>query len=352
MIHPRETGRPQGHEAQEAALLSLLERDRLPQTLLFHGPQGVGKATFAYQLACYLLGGGAPSDGLFGPAGLSVDEAAAPVKRVRHGSHGDLLVIEPEFSGQNQTPVIKVDAARRAGVFLSKTAAESKRRLVLIDGADALNISAANALLKIVEEPPLDAVMILIAHQPGRLLPTLLSRCRKLAFRAPDRAAFGRILKAGGAGLSEDEADALYTLAAGSPGAALELASYEALASYEEIIALFEQGGAPPPGYLGAVHKRVEKHAKSGGWPVWCRLWCGFLSRVVLAAHELAEPPVSAREAACLAQCARDRPPAYWQEALSASQRLCAQSAALHLECKHVIHSLIAIAFNERTLAA
>lgn len=351
MSHPRENLNALGHEKQQASLLSMIEHKKLAQTLLFHGPQGIGKATLAYQLACYLLGGAAPDDGLFGPQGLTIDRESAAVRRVIAGSHGDLLVIEPEFSGQNLLPVIKVEAARKVAGFYSKTASESDWRVVIVDGADALNVNAANALLKVVEEPPLNALMILIAHHPGRLLPTLTSRCRQLAFRAPNHEQFQQVLE-----LQQDvdisQLAPLYVLSHGSPGQAVALAELESVQTYADILSVFRQYPEPNDAAMKDLNARIEKQAKNGGWANWCQLWQLFLQRVVLASQGALGQAVLHDEPEVLARLYATCSVTFWQELLAASTALISQSHTLHLDRKHVIQRLMHQAFQRLELAA
>ena len=343
---------PIGHDAQAQALLPLIAGQKLPQTLLLHGPKGIGKALFARQLACYLLGGGTGEGGLFGPATLEVDPQSPTVSRVLAGSHGDYLLIEPEFSGQNQTPIIKIDAARKVAEFFSKTAAESNWRVVIVDGAEALNPNAANALLKTVEEPPLNGLMILVSHQPGKLLPTLLSRCRKIGFKAPSESFFSNILQSNEAETLSDTLHMLYVLSHGSPGKAIQLQSLQGDAMYAKLVTLFEGYPSKPHSHISSMAAHIEKHAKQGGWIIWCELWLTFLERLNLAAISALGPEALSGEEACLQRLAAARAEGFWQEVRTTSIALIGKANGLHLDRKQVINSLIAMAFNEVELAA
>ncbi len=343
---------PIGHDQQAQGLLPLIAGQKLPQTLLLHGPKGIGKALFARQLACYLLGGGTGEGGLFGPATLEVDPQSPTVSRVLAGSHGDYLLIEPEFSGQNQTPIIKIDAARKVAEFFSKTAAESNWRIVIVDGAEALNSNAANALLKTVEEPPLNGLMILVSHQAGKLLPTLLSRCRKIGFKAPCEDVFYKILQGFIEGISSDTLRALYVLSHGSPGKAIQLQSLQGDAMYAKLVALFEGYPSKPLSHIGRMAAQIEKHAKQGGWVIWCELWLSFLERLNLAAIGALGPEAMGGEEACLQRLAASQAEGFWHEVRAASIALIGKANGLHLDRKQVINSLIAMAYNEVELAA
>lgn len=204
----------------EAAFVDALERGRLHHAWLLCGPEGVGKASFAYRAARRLLGAGAdPSRGVLG---ARPDD---PVSRlVSAQAHPDLLVLERLVENGKTKKAISVDQARHLPEFFAKSPSQSRYRVAIIDTADDLNINAANALLKILEEPPERGVVFLITHAPGRLLATIRSRCRRLAFPAWSEGALADML-VDRAGLAPDEADAIAAMAGGSPGLAMALSS-------------------------------------------------------------------------------------------------------------------------------
>ena len=178
-----------GREAAESDLRRLFEADRLPHALLLSGPRGIGKATLAFRLARFVLAQGAAANGappaLFdgGEAGLAVAPESGPFRRVAAGGHADLLTVERAYDPRRRRlrADILVDDTREIAGFLRLTPAEGGWRVVVVDGADEMNRNAANALLKILEEPPQRALLLLVAHSPGRLLPTIRSRCRRFA---------------------------------------------------------------------------------------------------------------------------------------------------------------------------
>ena len=177
-----------GHEAAEVALRLLVDSGRLPHALLLSGPRGIGKATLAFRLARFVLAGageGAPL-ALFGapvgsPAdpGLAISPESGVFRRVAAGGHADLLTVERAFDPRRKRlrSEIVVDDVREIGAFLHLTAAEGGWRVVIVDGADAMNRNAGNALLKILEEPPRRTLLVLVAHSPGKLLPTSPHPC-------------------------------------------------------------------------------------------------------------------------------------------------------------------------------
>ncbi len=179
--HPRETVRLFGHEDAQRELAETLQRDKVHHGWLLSGPPGIGKATLAYKFAKCLLA--SPEERRVSSGSLEVPESSVANRQVMSLSHPGLLVIRRPYdaSGKRFMSSIPVDEVRRLRSFLSHRAAESSWRVVIVDSADDLNVNAANALLKSLEEPPDRLVFLLVSSEPGRLLNTVRSRCRTLA---------------------------------------------------------------------------------------------------------------------------------------------------------------------------
>ena len=235
VVHPREAFELQGHEAAEAAFEASRARGRLHHAWLLTGPEGVGKATFAYRAARRLLG--APKDAGFGV--LGTDPGHPVARQVAARSHPDLLVLERIGEDGKPRKVIPVDDARRLSEFFSKSPASAPYRVAIVDAADDLNLNAANALLKTLEEPPPKGVLLMVSHAPGRLLATLRSRCRRLAFQPLPRDAAAAFLRAR-INVTDEAALRLASMAQGSPGKALALALGEAIALDDAARAILE----------------------------------------------------------------------------------------------------------------
>jgi DNA polymerase-3 subunit delta' len=168
----------EGVDAPAAAFDAALARGRLHHAWLLTGPKGLGKAAFAFRAARRLLGAAPTAGG--GPLNSAADD---PVNRlIAAQSHPDLLVLDRDETGEKRR-TISVDEARRLPDVFTKAPALASRRVAIIDAADDLNPNAANAVLKTLEEPPTGSVLFLVCHAPGRLLPTIRSRCRRLVFR-------------------------------------------------------------------------------------------------------------------------------------------------------------------------
>lgn len=217
--HPREVFDLKGHEGAEGAFEEARGRGRLHHAWLLTGTEGVGKATFAYRAARRLLG--APLNTAYGVLGVSPDH---PVSRqIIARSHPDLLVLERIGEDGKPRKAIPVDEARKLSDFFSKSPAAAPHRVAIIDAADDMNVNAANAVLKTLEEPPPRGVLLLVSHSPGGLLPTIRSRCRRLTFQALAEEEVTSFVSARTTANAED-AIRLARMAKGAPGKALALA--------------------------------------------------------------------------------------------------------------------------------
>jgi DNA polymerase-3 subunit delta' len=181
--HPRETVTLHGHREAEQAFLDAC-RGRMPHAWLIGGPRGIGKATLAYRMARFVFAHPDPG-AVRDAASLALPPDHPAVRRVAAQGHSDLLVLERVEDEKGKMPtVIPVDMVRRTIGFFGSTAGEGGWRVCIVDSADELNAAGANALLKILEEPPAKSLLLVVSHAPGRLLPTIRSRCRRLALRA------------------------------------------------------------------------------------------------------------------------------------------------------------------------
>jgi len=242
---PRENPSLSGHDAAEQELLRAFASGRLPHGLLITGPHGIGKATLAYRFARFLLSQGAGSGpgGLFAPAAptsLTLPHDHPVFRRVASNGHADLLTVERGIDPKRkrERTEIVVDDTRAIAAFLRLTPAEGGWRIVIVDTADEMNRNAANAVLKILEEPPDRAILILVSDNPGRLLPTIRSRCRRLALRPLSDAVVTDLISRYQPDISPEDRTALIELAEGSVGHALELADEDGLDLHRRLLAL------------------------------------------------------------------------------------------------------------------
>ncbi len=250
--HPRETLRLIGQDAAEASFLQAHSSGRLHHGWLITGPRGVGKATLAWRIARFLLA--TPDEdggGLFGapppPTSLDISPDHPVAHRTAALSDPGLCLIRRPWDPKTERlrQEITVDEIRRLKRFFELSATDGGRRVVIVDAADEMNVSAANALLKLLEEPPPRATLLLVSHQPSRLLPTILSRCRRLRCHALGPADIAAALDQAGVDPGED-APALAALAEGSVGTALRLITMEGLTLYADLLRVLGDPGARP----------------------------------------------------------------------------------------------------------
>ena len=242
--HPRETTALFGHGAAEAALLAAYRSARMPHGVLIAGPKGIGKATLAYRLARFILCHPDPAaPDVRSAQSLVVEPTSSVARRIAAQAQPDLLAIERSVNERgvlrNQ---IAVDDIRRTVPFFGSTPGEGGWRIAIIDAVDELNRSGANALLKVLEEPPKRALLLLVAHSAARAPPTLRSRCRIISLRplaAEDVAA--AVAAAMNCGRDETDVVAAAAAADGSVARALTLLDDGALALREQALDLLAQ---------------------------------------------------------------------------------------------------------------
>ena len=266
--HPREAVNLRGHAAAELAILDAYRSGRMPHAWLIGGPPGIGKATLAYRAARFTLAHPDPSSRkVLSAQSLAIDPSHPTFRRIAAQSHPDLLVLRRTIgdTGKLRT-VISVDQVRRSVSFFGSTAGEGGWRVCVVDAADDLQAEAANALLKVIEEPPARSVFFLVSHAPGRLLVTIRSRCRRLMLRplAPDdvvRAASEAI------GRPQDDPELLAAakLGGGSVGATLALLDADTLALRERISGMLDK---LPTVDGAALHKLGEQIAGTDALPL------------------------------------------------------------------------------------
>jgi len=241
--HPRETLSLFGHDTAETAFLEAFHSGRMHHAWLITGPKGIGKATLAWRVARFLLATPMDqADALFAappPETLDIAPDHPVAHRIHALSEPGLFLLRRAWDREKKRlkTVITVDEVRRMKDFFGLSAGGNGRRVVIVDAAEEMNQNAANALLKMLEEPPKNAVLLLVSHQPSRLLPTIRSRCRTLPLGAVSHDAMTGALQQ--AGIEADDGAALAELAAGSVGEAVAMIQQEGLTLYAEIMALF-----------------------------------------------------------------------------------------------------------------
>ena len=251
---------------------------KLHHAWLLAGPRGVGKASFAHAAARRVLAEAAGPP--FDLPGLETDDAHPIVKLVEAGSHPDmrrLVRLTNEKTG-NLNRSIKVEQIRELGEFMAMTAGLSPWRVVIIDSLDDLETSGANALLKILEEPPANTLFFLVSHAPGRLLPTIRSRCRRLEFSALDDNAMTSVLEVRTASVSAAEHSKIIAMSFGSAGRALAFAEL-GLAKLEDAAVAILRQGDPTNARRSELAQELGKKASADRYAAFLELAPSLIAR-------------------------------------------------------------------------
>ncbi|HEX3863958.1 MAG TPA: DNA polymerase III subunit delta' [Stellaceae bacterium] len=337
-----------GHEAAETTLRQLFESGRMPHALLLSGPRGIGKATLAFRLARFVLATGAQATlprGFLAEAGdedLAIPPEGGVFRRIASGGHADLLTVERAYDPRRRRlrNDIVVDNTREISTFLRLTPAEGGWRVVIVDGADDMNRNAANALLKILEEPPRRTLLLLVAHSPGRLLPTIRSRCRRFPLAPLTPAMVRQLLARYRPDLPTGQAETLIALSGGSIGRALELAGAGGVELYETVLALVSSEKGNDAAALHGFADRLARGEAEDSYRAVEELLGRLLVRLAIgnAGREAdAELSAPAAETALLHRFAGRAPAARWAELHDEIGQSFARTDALNLDRKQTI---------------
>ena len=244
--HPKLAKKLIGHSTQKLYFLNSYISNRLPQCWLLAGDKGVGKATFAWLIAKFLLTTNQnPDDIKIELNGANIDSILAPqdggtLTRILSGSEQRIYVVRKGYNEKRKAffKDISIDDIRNLQSYCSLSIADGGRRVIIIDTADDLNTNSCNALLKLLEEPPKNTLFLLISHQPNLLLPTLQSRCQKLLFSALSQNDLRAVVTATGQEIGPAQEVPLSILSNGSAGVACRLLNSNSLNLYRDILNL------------------------------------------------------------------------------------------------------------------
>ncbi|NGQ90013.1 DNA polymerase III subunit delta' [Rhodobacter sp. HX-7-19] len=304
--HPRETARLFGHDRAESGFLAAFNGGRMHHGWLVTGPRGLGKATLCWRLARFLLAAPAEDGGLFGapppPETLDTAEDDPLARRIRALAEPRLFLLRRPWDdkGARLKQDITVDEVRKMKSFFTLSAADGGRRVAIIDSADEMNVSAANALLKLLEEPPPATTFLLVSHQPHRLLPTIRSRCRELRLAPLAPPDLAQALAQAGGEVAPDQAAALAELAGGSVGEAFRLTNLDGLKLYAALVDLFSTLPRLDRPRALALAERGAGRGAEAQFDLLITLIDLFLARLARAAATRQLPPEAAPGEAAL----------------------------------------------------
>lgn len=269
---PMQMGFCLGHKSIENKLLDLNNQNCLPHGLVFAGIKGIGKSTFAFRLAKFLLTQKTDpnQNSLFGGDEAPIDATSFDTKSDNQdirlllaGAHPDVLIAKRAYDEKKNKYKDALDVAeiRKITPFLRKTSSEGGWRIVIVDDADTMNRNAQNAILKILEEPPKRTIIILIAHRVGNLIPTIRSRTQTFTFSPLSKQNMGQLLSLSELQPSNDEQDTLIEMADGSMGKAIELLEEEGL---EMLATTLQLLGTLPALDWEKIHKTADGMSRMG----------------------------------------------------------------------------------------
>lgn len=323
---PRESDPLVGQEEAEATLLEAYRSGRMHHAWLIAGEEGIGKASLAFRIARFILAYPDPAmDPVVSASGLDVPGDHPAAIKVAHGTHGNVLHIQREWDERSKRfkTSLTVDPIRGIIPFLGTTAGEGGWRIVIIDPADEMNRNAANALLKALEEPPARTLFLLISSMPGRLIPTIRSRCRLIACKPLDDGKMKLVLERLEPGFAgQPNSGLVLALAHGSPRRAIDLIRAGGSDLYRLMLTAFDL-----PGHANAA-ALADKAAdqKSGGPQQFFELLSGYLDRRV---RGLEEPETRHKP--------RQLPLATWAELWEKAARSSREAEIYNLDVRHTV---------------
>ena len=334
--HPRETKRLFGQAAAEQGFLAAWAEGRLHHAWLLRGPRGIGKATLAYRIARALIADGPGPEQTGVPTTLDAPGGCPVAARIRARSEPCLAVLRRsvnEKTGRLRSQ-ITVDEVRAVRRFLALTAADGGWRAVIVDPADELNRSAANALLGVLEEPPARTALLLVAHSPAALVATIRSRCRTLDLRPLGAEALAAAMAQAEAPVTQADSGPLALIASGSVGEALRLSAGGGVELYGRLIALLDGGKGVERSGMMALADQVTGRGAEALYELVARLTLTLIGRLARqAATGSNQAEAGPGEAELMAAVASNRAQAaLWAEASARVSASTSHARAVNLD--------------------
>ena len=286
--HPMLANEIIGHSSQKLSFLSSFASNRLPQCWLLAGDMGIGKASFAWLIAKFLL------TTKYQPADLKVDLnesninsileplSGSTLNRIVSGSEQRVYIVRRGYNEKRKAffKNISIEDVRKLQSYCSLSIADGGKRIIIIDTADDLNKSSSNALLKLLEEPPKNTIFLLISHQPNLLVPTLKSRCQKLSFSNLDQTDLGAVLTAIGCKIEPSDQVSLSILSKGSAGAACRLLNSNCINLYSDILNISSSLPNLNTNKILQLSQNYFAKAKPGEFEIFLEMMQHFFSRL------------------------------------------------------------------------
>lgn len=334
--HPRRTTELIGHGAAEATLANAARSGRLHHAWMITGPKGIGKATLAHRFARFLLAGG--ENAIADTLAVPLDD---PMTKIAlDGAHPGIRTLEPEWDpkAKRLRSDITVDGVRGLHSFFGLTGSKDSWRIAIVDSADQLNRNAANALLKMLEEPPERAILLIVAHMPDRLMATIRSRCTKLRLSPLGADELGTVLSQQDVQIAPADQPLIAALSEGSPGRAISLIDGGGLDAYRRLFGLFQ---ALPKLDAKMLHSLGDSAAKRGNealFKLTGELLEGLLGRLIrFKATGGSEPAELPEEAALFAGLAERASLDQWIALWEKVGELFRRTEAINLDRKQAV---------------
>lgn len=341
--HPRECETLIGHKSVEDQFMDSFNSGRFHHAWLLTGPKGVGKASFAYKAAKFLLTA-EEGGGLFGPPeNMDVSADHPAISLIHAGSHPGLTVLKCKYDekGKKFFKNIRVDDVRTLSDFFGMTSTDGGWRVVIVDTADDMNVNSANAILKILEEPPAKTIFFLISHSPAKLLQTIRSRCRTLSFNALQDEQLEHVVAPFMTNLEPQEMKALIALSEGSPGKAASLYSAGGIDAFLGILDIFDQFPNYNADKLHGLADLAAKKDNNALYQSLCELIPWWLSRLVRSSSTgYTDSTLLDQEKEIMSRLISRKPVPFWIEMWEKSNSVIERAEAINLDKKQVILNL------------
>lgn len=281
-VHPRQTPVLFGQDAASATFLDAFNQGRLHHSWLITGPKGIGKATLAWNITRFLLASDADAGVFDARATLQIAPDNPVFRRIAALAEPGVFLCRRPWDEKKKRlkTAITVDEVRKLKSFFTLSAADGGWRIAIVDAADEMNTSAENALLKVLEEPPAKTIILLISHQPAKLLPTIRSRCRELRCNPLSPGALGQVMAQ--AGFPDDNNDTLSTLSGGSAGESIDLLANDGLEIYQNILSLLSTAPRMNRPRIIALGEKCAGKGSEARYDMTIRLLMLALSRLAL----------------------------------------------------------------------